>query len=496
MASRSKDRVTRQIIYQRRRKHLPVVFAILGALILFNLIGTVSLRLEPFELSISTRLGIPGNTTLSIPPLGTIRATTHLQPVKITVSLQNVDLEGLKNLVSTGETNAQTLLISHFGSKFGSSIMLLLIKYMLIAGAGGILGVLVLGKRRWQTILMGFIIGSLLIGLLIGTIYFSFDPQGFQKPHYEGLIEAAPWMINLIEESIVKVDELGEVIQSLAKNLYVVFNQIENLKGIGILSADIMVLHVSDIHNHPVAYDFIRQVIENFPIDLVIDTGDLTDLGSPLEAEIVTQIESLAIPYIFISGNHDTPEVITRLAETKNVILIDSDFKQLDILGLSIVGIPDPSAHSFSAKIAPYEELVALADRINERYRDKKQKPPNIFCVHNHRIALLIEPSLLPVVLYGHNHMQAFSQIEGTAYIDAGTTGAAGIRGLQSKEPVPFSLSMLYFSQTAGGDYLLTAVDSIQIQGLEASFSLQRSFISPWGRNQAENVEETKQIFE
>ena len=53
--------------------------------------------------------------------------------------------------------------------------------------------------------------------------------------------------------------------------------------------------------------------------DLIIDTGDLTDWGTPLEAEIITRIEELAIPYLFAAGNHEAPDVLARLGQTSNV---------------------------------------------------------------------------------------------------------------------------------------------------------------------------------
>ena len=42
----------------------------------------------------------------------------------------------------------------------------------------------------------------------------------------------------------------------------------------------VRVLHVSDIHNNPVAFDFMEQIINNFNVDFVIDTGDITDYGT------------------------------------------------------------------------------------------------------------------------------------------------------------------------------------------------------------------------
>ena len=71
----------------------------------------------------------------------------------------------------------------------------------------------------------------------------------------------------------------------------------------------------------------------------------------------------------------------------------------------------------------------------------------------------------------------------------------AGIRGIQGSHVVPFSLSVLYFTRDPGSDrFVLAAVDSIQVQSLQQSFSLERTFITSPRRNQGENVENSRQI--
>ena len=139
---------------------------------------------------------------------------------------------------------------------------------MLIAGLGSAFGVILLRQTSLRQIISGFFIGVLLTTALLGGIYLTYDLNAFNHPEYEGIVEAAPWMINLIQESILKVDQLGEQVQALATNLYGAFQQIENLTTIGSLDADLTVLHVSDIHNNPIAYDFARQVVASFPVDL------------------------------------------------------------------------------------------------------------------------------------------------------------------------------------------------------------------------------------
>lgn len=454
----------------------------------------MNFRIEPFEVSASVSAGFPGATILTIPPIGSISAATHNQPLRLHILLQNIDLDNLRSIVNTADIEDQEALVEYFSRNVQAVILAFALRLLGIAGLGGILGVLMLTKRTWRSLVVGFLIGSLLIGIIIGSTILTFDIQAFQHPHYQGIIEAAPWMIGLIQESLVQVEVLGEQIQVLASNLYNVFNQIEDLSQVGVFDIDLTVLHVSDIHNHPVAYDFISQVTNNFNVDLIIDTGDLTDWGTPLEAEIVKQIEQLNVNYVFIPGNHEAPDVIQRLLETENVIVINDSSHT--IMGLTIAGIPDPAADSYAPQTLSSDELSTIAQDINRKYLEQEEVP-DIFAVHNHRIATQIEPGIFPVVLYGHSHIQSVNIVDNTVYVNAGTTGAAGVRGLMTKEPVPFTLSMLYFRyEPFISKYQLTAVDSIEISGLEASFSLDRTFILTNGRNRVDNVEDLNDILD
>ena len=313
---------------------------------------------------------------------------------------------------------------------------------VLLGGLGGLFGVFISKKASLNNYLAGLVIGCLLVFTIFCVGYITYDVTAFENPQYQGILQAAPWMVNLIQESFLKVEELGQQIQSLANNLYQAFKQIEGIQPIGQLEADLLVLHVSDIHNNPGAYDFVRQIIDNFAVDLIIDTGDLTDWGTPLEAELVNQIETLGVPYVFTTGNHDSPDVVDRLAATENVVLITD--RSVEVKGLKISGISDVAADSYSPTPPPISTLDEIARTINEKYRNQDDVP-DIFGVHNNRIALAIEPGVFPVILFGHNHVLEVVQKEETMYINAGTTGASGIRGFQARTPTPFSLGLLYF---------------------------------------------------
>src|SRR6478736_2304086 len=66
-------------------------------------------------------------------------------------------------------------------------------------------------------------------------------------------------------------------------------------------------LLVSDIHGAN-QYALMRTIIEEEDVDAVIDIGDLVNFGRVQEGDaagIYRSIQSLGVPYIFTSGNHD-----------------------------------------------------------------------------------------------------------------------------------------------------------------------------------------------
>ncbi|NLJ80669.1 MAG: hypothetical protein GX335_06575 [Firmicutes bacterium] len=467
-----------------RRKHLPVLFVFLGAVLFVNLFSSTNYHSFSLGFNLELKLGYQGYTRLVLPPIGEIRAKTHWFPARLSAELKSVDLGLLRKTVFVAPESNQVLqkVLEDIAWK---ALILFGTKLVLLGAGGALFGLWLSGRRKVKQFLWAAGAGLVLILVVAAGIFWSYDLDAFENPEYEGIIEAAPWVLNMVWEALDRVEELGERIQVLAQNLYSALNSLENLGPLGFPDADLVVLHVSDIHNNPIAYDFAKQVIESFPVNFVLDTGDLTDWGTALEAEITTRIKALNLPYLFTSGNHDSPEVLERLAQIPNAVIVEGREQILN--GLRIVGMGDLVADRYLPEPAPLGELKAKAVEINEKWSQIESRP-HIFMIHNHRIAKAIEPGLFPVVVYGHTHILEMQQIDSTVYINAGTTGAAGIRGFQSKEPLPYSLSLLYFVYDEEGVPVLIAVDGVHVAGLGLSFSLQRTFIRP-RRNPDNGVE-------
>lgn len=473
-----------QQLSKDRRRHLQIFFVCLGVFLFINIFSSTDYHSLSVVVNLRMVLGCPPRTSLVIPPIGEIRANTHWLPVRLSLELKNVNLSLLRSIVFSNPEATEPL-FTELEDGVRRLAVYFVIKLVGLGVFGAVFSLVFLGVRDQKHLIWGGLAGVLVVALLVSTLYFTYDLRAFERLEYEGIIEAAPWALSLAWQALGQVEELGARVQVLARNLYSALQQLETLGPIGLVEADLVAVHVSDIHNNPVAYDFARQVIESFPVDFVLDTGDLTDWGTALEAEVTRRIEELQVPYVFVSGNHESLEVLNRLRMIENVIVVDQT--ETKLLGLRIAGSGDLAAQDPLPTPAPVGDLGAQAQDINSRWANVEDRP-DIFMVHNHRVAKAVDPGLFPVVLYGHTHVLDLQQVDGTVYNTAGTTGAAGIRGFQSKEPLPYSLSLLYFVQNEQGRPILVAVDGVHVAGFGQSFSLQRTFIE-YGRNLTQDVE-------
>ena len=449
----------------RKRRLFPLFIGLVGALMLLNVAGSLSYRVGALQIEMRAKFlaGLAGRTRLVLPPLGEVEAPTHGLPVLLQVTLESIDLNLIRDMAFP--TGSPEEVVVHFVHLARGALGLFLLKACLLMALGGILGVWLVGERSRRRLVEGMAVGVVCFLLLAGTVALSFNPAAFAHPEYTGVLEAAPWMVGLLQDSWQRVGELGDQLQVLASNLYSLYERVQELEPLGVAEPALKVLHVSDIHNNVAAFDFIQQVASSFAVDLIIDTGDLTDFGTPLEMGLVDRIEELQVPYLFVPGNHETPEVMKRLREGTNVVVLDG--QQVEFNNLRVLGVADGGAFQSSPAALTLEEAEQMAGMIDGLAAEMQ---PHILAVHNHRVAALLKEKVA-VILYGHDHRLGVKSHEGTVLVGAGTTGAAGIRSLQAKEPIPFSMALLYF----GGEELdLLAVDTIKVDTLPGGFTLER----------------------
>jgi predicted phosphodiesterase len=168
-------------------------------------------------------------------------------------------------------------------------------------------------------------------------------------------------------------------------------------------------LLVSDIHGAN-QYPLMQTIIEEEQIDAVVDTGDLINFGRVPEGEaagIFRGIESLGVPYIFTSGNHDQSsatdrELLRRMAQVPNVVLLQDPqgtHRELSFHGLRITGFNDPRYFGDDNE-DPAGKQAPAVDAYNEAMADE----PESDLVVTHEPYAATEIARGRTIVNGHIH--------------------------------------------------------------------------------------------
>ncbi len=459
-----------------------IVVAIMVILFLINFTAAKVYNLNAFEVELDLKLSAHPVTIIDFPPIGRIKGSTHKFPINLKLTLMAIYQERLEGVID--EFSSKQELIDLLTIKVKTIIQLFIIRLVVIAILGGIIGASIISFDR-HSIIIGTITAIIVVLVFALSTYYSYDINAFNDPNFEGMLAAAPWMIGLIQEGLDSIDQLGYEMQLIASNMAELFSKVETLRPLSRVAGDLKILHISDIHNNPVALPFVEEIVKSFGVDVIIDTGDITDYGTPLEGELLNKINHLEIPYIFIGGNHDSPEIVEEMNQFENVIVLQSDV--VNIKGLVIAGIEDPAAQS--NQIAPVEEdALEEYQRGLEALVQRLDVTPDIVIIHNYKVADRIIGKI-PLLLHGHDHSFKIYEVEDTTVIDAGTTGAAGLRGLQSEEGIPYSVALLHYDKLEKKEkWMLNVIDIIKFYDRHSGFILERKLID--NQNKVSNIKE------
>ncbi|MFZ5597624.1 MAG: metallophosphoesterase family protein [Bacillota bacterium] len=439
--------------------------AIITAFFFMGIFGNHVFQVEALRIRLGVQPSLTGQTVVEIPPLASIAAQTHSTPVKISLRLEYIDLSSIQEMVN-GQNHAD--MMEKFAGRLRTEILIFAAKIILLAAAGGFFGVFLWRRKPGMAHLRGALTAALTAGLLLAATYSTFDINRFRNPQFNGVLKMAPWLIGLNGQSMDNLDSLNAQVSIVAENINQLFNQLyqaqDNRKTPEGL---VKVLHLSDIHNNPAGMLFARRIAALFNVDMIIDTGDITDFGTPLEGQIMKKIPEFKKPYLFLPGNHDSPETIKMMGAVPGVRVLDGS--ALTVKGLRILGVPDPQSATSGVKPPSKEMITRYSSQIEEQLSHKSEKP-DILALHNNHIARELA-GVAPVILYGHDHRLFVGEKKGSVLIDAGSSGASGVRGLLDGKS-PYSMVIQYYSPQKGKMALLAA-DAISIDSFDGSFHVE-----------------------
>jgi Icc-related predicted phosphoesterase len=220
---------------------------------------------------------------------------------------------------------------------------------------------------------------------------------------------------------------------------------------------------------NPLGLEIARQLAESFNVDAVLDTGDLTSFGYPVESRIGAIIEEFDVPYVFVPGNHDSDANRASLGEVSNVVLADEQIVRIG--SVDLVGIADPTFTADNVTGSGEEARIKAALRRHVSTVARRLRP-DLLAVHDQRIAEFAYGDV-PLVVTGHLHERDSFLDDGTRVLVVGSSGAAGLESFTVDTDVPYESEILRFDRRGR----LVAVDYITVRGLEGSFDIDRQLL-------------------
>jgi Icc-related predicted phosphoesterase len=433
---------------------------------------TVGRDVGPGRLEVHARASWNGHTELGFPPLGQVTAGTHATPLAVNARVERLDVEELQELLNG--TDPEATLRREVEAGIGPLVRAYALRALLIGlVAGALVGALVPG-RRVAYVLTGGVTGVVVIALLLGVTWRDYQPEAFDEPRYDGALERAPQIIDAVErhvEDLPAIRDRVDVLSARIARLYAIATVPPEPDE----SETVRILHVSDIHSNPLALEIVQQLAERFDVAAVLDTGDLTSFGYPIESQLGQLISRIDRPYLFVPGNHDSDANRSALAQYPNVQLIDRE--AVDIDGVDILGVADPT-FTASNEIDDDEAAATKGDFAPSVERLVRRERPDVLAVHDRRLATDAFGSV-PLVVSGHFHERSESIEDGTRVLTVGSTGATGIGSFMVDDDLAYEGEILHFV-----DGELRLVDYFSLEGVTGNYRIERQIITPTDEEQ------------
>lgn len=456
----------------------PILVAVAGAVFAVALFGHTEASVGPFDTTLSARPALGGGTDVQLSPLGQIELDSHDGPLSLSVELDQLREADARAIADDPE--GFSLDEDDLAADVRTGMVDLAWRVVLSSVLGGAL-LCTLWRRRVRSALVGSLVGLLVAGGSIGVAARTWDADSLAEPRYTGLLSLAPQAVGDARDVVDRFEDYQAQLAGIIENVAVLYQGADDIRSFRPDESTIRVLHVSDLHLNPQGFDLIDRIVPQFGIDVVVDTGDINDWGTSLEAGFVERIGDLDVPYVFVRGNHDSAATARAVAAESNAVVLDGEGET--VAGLTFWGTGDPRFTPDKSRdgSGDDEEQVAedeapIVARQVERFGPDEI---DIVVVHDPVVAGELG-DVVPLVLAGHRHrVNQLTLGEDTTLLVEGSTGGAGLRALQGDEPVPLSCSVLYLDADTRR---LQAIDRIQVGGVDqADVRIERRLVDDLG---------------
>lgn len=428
--------------------------------------GGTSRDVGPLETRLSLAPALTGGISVGVPPLGRLDLDTHAGPLQVRAQVTGIDPARAQTLLraeNPGRTVTTQVTQDSQDALAAAAAKALVVALLSSAVACGVV------FRRRSAVLGGAAVAT--AGLAVSAVVAgaTLRTEALLEPRFDGLLVQAPALIGQVES----FEAYSERVAQLTANVARVYGNLATLP-VAPGADSTRVLWVSDVHLNPQAFAVMAQLVEQFDVAAIVDTGDLVDLGSVPENRLISAVGTFGVPYLYVRGNHDSRAVTQSYVDRQPGVQVLDDGAVVEVAGIRFAGTGDPTftpnKQVKTERAADDERLRAAGERLAEVI-DADPAPVDVALVHQPKMAV---PLLgrVPLVLDGHVHERRSRIVDGTLELTQGSSGGAGLRTLdRSEEALPLQMSILHFDPEGG----LLAVDDVTVGGLgQSSVTVER----------------------
>jgi predicted MPP superfamily phosphohydrolase len=462
-----------------------VVIGLIGAWLGILVGGRLNTSIGPLETRLTIEVSPSGGSVLSLPPLGELSLKSHDGPFRLHADVTQINEADAREIFKDPQS------LQGLDRKVAADLQTGVRKLVIRAAGSAVLGAVLLGvpvfRRRFRRALLA---GAVAVGAIAaggGAAAATFNPQAINEPRYTGLLASAPSVVGDAGDIVTGYKKYEKQLAKIVTNVSRLYDVTSTLPAFAPSTSTIRVLFVSDLHINPGSWDVIRSVTKQFDVDFIVDTGDISDHGTAAENAFVQPIGTLGVPYVFVRGNHDSLITEDAIRKLPNAIVLDNQVREVDGLRLAGIGdprfTPDKDLRDQSASISVKVTGESLASLIRGQ---PAGAPVDIAMMHDPEGVAEVDGTV-PLALAGHFHRRFQEELPfKTLLFVQGTTGAAGLRGLEGEKPAPSTASVLYFDRATR---TLQAWDDITLGGLGlTSVSIERHLRSSVGQPNKSNL--------
>ncbi|MFK4146266.1 metallophosphoesterase [Streptomyces sp. NPDC004065] len=439
-----------------------VTVVVAGAWLGLLIVGDVRVPVGPMNTTMTLRPSLSGGTKINVSPLGALELDSHVAPVRLDVNVDQLDPERAQALVDHPErlSGLQDEVVRDV--EHGTLDLAVRSCVAVVSGATA-LGLAVYRRPR-----RALAAGGLALALLAacgGTAYATWNPKSVLEPRFSGLLSSAPSLVGNARSIVTEFDVYQKELARLVTNVTKLYDVTSTLPAYQPDPTTIRVLHVSDIHLNPASWKIIASLVEQYKVDVIVDSGDTMDHGTAAENGFLDPVKDLGVPYVWVRGNHDSMATQRYLERMRNVHVLDGGRAET-IAGLRFAGTGDPQFTPDRSTAPGGDAAERLAGaRLASALRDQQARgtPADIAVAHEPAAARETDGTV-PLALCGHLHHEDTQILKyGTRLRMEGSTGGSGLRAVERGHPAPIEASILYIDRDSRR---LQAWDEIELGGL------------------------------